>query len=140
MTEKSIQRHYEVNQALKDLQKAVPESRIVYEDEDVGAIPFCTVDGKRQVVSITGQPGYDLWTPKRNPLSYQFKGQKIHNDMGCNDFACSLEQAICFLKGAPMHIIRGMETAYSAEQKKAKAGWSALNSVLKEISNAEAFH
>jgi hypothetical protein len=142
MTKKSIQRHFAISQSLRDLQKAVTESRIVYEDDHEGALPFCTVNGKRQVISVSDQPGYDLWTPKRKPENYQVMGRTIHNDMSCSAFSCSLEQAIAFLKDAPLHIVKGMKSSNEnpKEKRRFNSIWRTVNEVLKETSSVGAVH
>ncbi len=102
-----------ITQALVDLQKAVPESKIGYENNHSNALPLCTVDGKRQMISMPDQPGYDLWVPRRNPSP----GDAVT----CNDFGVPIEQAIAFLRGLPMKEVR----AISPE--------SELNQLNKEI-------
>lgn len=103
-----------ITQALVDLQKAVPESKIGYDGPYSNALPLCTLDGKRQVISMPDQPGYDLWVLRRNPKP---------GEMGvtCNDFGVPIEQAIAFLRGLPMKEVR----AISPE--------SELNQLNKEI-------
>jgi hypothetical protein len=100
MTERIIVQDHPVTQALIELQQAVPESRIVYEDEYPNALPLCTVDGKRQVISMPDQPGYDLWVPRRKPSP--------GDDVTSSFFGVPISQAIAFLRGAPIKVIREM--------------------------------
>lgn len=115
MNENSIKRHHAITQALVDLQKAVPESRIVYEDDDPNALPLCTVDGKRQVISMPDQPGYDLWVPRRKP--------QPGDEVTCSLFSVSLEKAILFLRGAPLKVIREIEDAPENQERNTRNRW-----------------
>ena len=95
-----LTRTHPITPELVVLQRLVPESQIQYEDEDTDAIPFCTVDGKRQVISMPDMSGYDLWVPRRNP--------KPGDAVTCSDFGVSIEQAIAFLTGAPLTVVRAI--------------------------------
>ena len=90
-----IERHFPVSENLKRLCNAVLNSKIEYEFEGKGAMPYCTVNGKRQVISVNNNKGYDLWVPKRKPIY-----GAIHNDMKLTKFDASFEQAVAFLEGA----------------------------------------
>lgn len=98
MTDDSVVREHPITQALFDLHIAVPGSRIVYETPYPNALPLCTVDGKRQVISMPDQPGYDLWVPRRKP--------RPGDAVTCSDFGVSLLQAVAFLCGAPLTAVR----------------------------------
>lgn len=89
-----------ITDSLIALNKAVKGSKIVKEQSGLD-IPYCTVDGKRQVISVGDLPGYDLWVPKKNPTF-----GKIIDDFTCSDFGVSFEQAVEFLNGTPMNVIR----------------------------------
>jgi len=90
--------------SLKRLHCSVPDSRI--QGGGHGDVFYCTKDGVREVVSIGNHQGYDLWVPKPKKTF-----GKLIDDKTCNDFGCSLEQAIAFLEGAPMHVIRSMKSS-----------------------------
>lgn len=88
-----------ITDSLRLLNGAVVGSKIL---RDVGmGIPYCTVDGKRQVMAVGDYPGYDLWVPKHKPTF-----GKIVEDYTCSDFGTSFEQAVAFLNGVPMNVIR----------------------------------
>lgn len=95
---------HKISDSLKKLHRSVPDSRI--ESDSDSDVFYCTKDGIREVVSVENHQGYDLWIPKRNKTF-----GKIIDDKACNDFGCSLEQAIAFLEGAPMHVIRSMKSS-----------------------------
>lgn len=95
---------HKISDSLKKLHRSVPDSRI--ESDSDSDVFYCTKDGIREVVSVENHQGYDLWIPKRNKTF-----GKIIDDKTCNDFGCSLEQAIAFLEGAPMHVIRLMKSS-----------------------------
>jgi hypothetical protein len=90
-----------ITQALVDLQKAVPESKIGYDGPESNALPLCTIDMKRQVISMPDQPGYDLWVLRRNPKPGEMA-------VTCDDFGVPIEQAIAFLRGLPMKEVRAI--------------------------------
>ena len=132
MTDKIIEREFVISQALIALHNAIPNSRIEYESDSPMATPYCTVDGKRQVVSIEKHPGYDLWVPKRKP----YLSKTLIDDMTCNDFGVSLQQAIAFLQGVPMNAVRNMNKK-TIEQKQTKSIFKAMSSVLVDIAQRD---
>jgi len=102
MTETVSQKnHFEITKELRALQKAVKGSRIRPENES--GPPACTVDGKREVISIDGK--YDLWAPKRKPeITAVFIDDTSPWTMGA-----SFAQAVAFLKGATKKDVLSME-------------------------------
>jgi hypothetical protein len=82
-----------VSAELKSLQRCVKGSRIVVKTD--GDVPFLTIDGKRQVVSIDGK--FDLWVMRRKPVINEL----FIDDTTPWKFGASTSQAVAFLEGMP---------------------------------------
>jgi hypothetical protein len=115
--------------ALLALKRQVANSIIKYD----GYIPYLTIDGKRQVISMKDDPnGYDLWSPKRKPIV----SKRIVDNMTCSNFSVSFDIAVAFLEGAPMRVINEMvkqmsNRPYAGDRRKAHAlSFKLLKSVV----------
>lgn len=114
--------------ALLELQKLVIGSRV--DRGDNYDVPYLTVDGKRQVCAMVNYTGYDLWVPKRKPDMVKM----LIDDMICNDFGVSVQQAVAFLEGAPMNFVRNMIKPDKTElQKKSKRVWRMIGDFKKHL-------
>lgn len=114
--------------ALLELQKLVIGSRV--DCGDNSDVPYLTVDGKRQVCAMGNYPGYDLWVPKRKPGMCKM----LIDDMTCNDFGVSVQQAVAFLEGAPMNVVRNMVKSNQSEpQKESKRVWRMMGKFKKHL-------